>query len=570
MGIISHIMKYLLVLIILTGFTFETSYSQKKSKDFTADFSYGKSLLSQSKFTQAKEVFKDIAATSINNPYFEYSAYYFSYSAFQINDLLSAKGMLNLLINKSPEWDKIDEARSLLSEIHFKEQNYTLAIQEINKIQDRNIKVNANTALEFYLGNYTLDQHLTLYKDFKDNIVVEKTLIPKLSSSKQGSSEYNLLKELEAKYKITSKNEVKANQKPTQLKDSYNVAILFPFEYEQINTSSLFRKSQYLLDLYQGILIGSEELSKKGINLKLFSFDTENSVDKTKKILEDPGFKNMDIIFGPLFDSTTSVVLDFSKQTGIPVVNPLSSNGNIFSMFEKYFLFNNSLATSGIKTADFMVDSLKSRNAFIFYQDTPQDSILAANYKKQIESRSGKIEAFYKMSNLDKNTYKNILSHLQPAKSVANSHLFVACSDEVFAINIQSAIQTYKLVSRLVVTKDWLNFPLANYEQYETSKIMFIYPFFMQENRGNILNFKKMYYEKNNVLPSRFSFIGYEMINYFGTALSIYGTEFPSKISEFSNYKPQYFTKLDYKDSRDNQHVPIVTFVNGVLEVLNK
>ena len=113
------------------------------------------------------------------------------------------------------------------------------------------------------------------------------------------------------------------------------LAVLLPFkaneiEYDSIEDTQKLLKTRNLhtisTDFYSGILLAADTLSKRGISIKLNTFDTENSISKINRIINNNYLSESDIIIGPLIPSNFDFLSTKQKLLKTPKVAPLSTN----------------------------------------------------------------------------------------------------------------------------------------------------------------------------------------------------------------------------------------------------
>jgi hypothetical protein len=97
----------------------------------------------------------------------------------------------------------------------------------------------------------------------------------------------------------------------------------------------------------------------------------------------------------------------------------------------------------------------------------------------------------------------------------------------------------------------------------------FIYPDFIDYNLEEVREFRENYKKSVNIIPSDFSFSGYDLINYFGNALAKYGTNFQKGLSSTGFTPGITVAGYDYSQGNSNAFVPLVKFEEGDLKVIN-
>ncbi|MEX0981381.1 MAG: LysM peptidoglycan-binding domain-containing protein [Bacteroidales bacterium] len=129
----------------------------------------------------------------------------------------------------------------------------------------------------------------------------------------------------------------------------YRVAYLIPFDYhemepldsllkdvnspirrerirENYRIASATPQSVNFLEFLEGSLMAIDELTNEGFRVDLKVYDTKNSMSRTRKILEEPAFSEVDLIIGPFFRYNLELVTEFSKNNRIPMVTPFYSS----------------------------------------------------------------------------------------------------------------------------------------------------------------------------------------------------------------------------------------------------
>ena len=79
------------------------------------------------------------------------------------------------------------------------------------------------------------------------------------------------------------------------------------------------------VDFYRGVLLAMEELRDEGYDIELSVLDTQGSEDVVEDIVTyEPQFYGTHLIIGPVYENEISKVLPYATETHIPVVSPLA------------------------------------------------------------------------------------------------------------------------------------------------------------------------------------------------------------------------------------------------------
>lgn len=94
--------------------------------------------------------------------------------------------------------------------------------------------------------------------------------------------------------------------------------LMLPFHKEgKVNSTAV--------DFYRGVLLAMEELREEGYDIELSVLDTQGSEAVVEDIVAyDPQFYGTDLIIGPVYEDEISKVLPYATEAHIPVVSPLA------------------------------------------------------------------------------------------------------------------------------------------------------------------------------------------------------------------------------------------------------
>ena len=164
-----------------------------------------------------------------------------------------------------------------------------------------------------------------------------------------------------------SKEELISNKVVRPLKkDTVRVALILPFLAATLEPSPVKKRNQIILELYQGMRLAADTLSKSGIQLTLMAYDNERNAISTRKLLNEQELLQADLLVGPFFQEEAKPILEFSMSNQINVVvNPLSNNSDYVNQNPYSFLFQPSHETIGRSSAEIASTMTRKRNCFV-------------------------------------------------------------------------------------------------------------------------------------------------------------------------------------------------------------
>jgi hypothetical protein len=602
----------------LTGLILLLSIIHVKSQN-TAEQNYlqGKEMYESGRYDFAMEILKPLTLPSNKSTFSPYAGYYYSLSAIEKGYTFLAEEMLKQIIIQYPDWDNLDLTRLWLAKVYFNEENYVDGLATVNDIKDPAIKQQSDELIKSELSLVedvdTLTNLYYLYP-YIDGLAI--TLADKISSQSLMMQNRELLLEIIEKFNLDKEQYNFIEQFESIKKDVYNVAVLLPFMLGDINPNNLRRTNQFILDIYEGIKIGINSLKSKGINVNLYAFDTEKDAFATQELIDSGELDGMDLLIGPLYPETVKLISDFSLKKRINMFNPLSSNSDLIVNNPFCFLLKPTYENMAYAAADFIKKNHHNKNAMIFYEDDPRDSLMAYTYKASIEEDSFNVVLTQKITGLDTISVYNTLTQkvrfdeldlseedslkiierydlydyfrrLSRASSYDElrkirpleifvippdsiGHIFVATNKELIAASSISGMETRGDSITLIGYEDWLDYKSLSLNQMELLDVKFIAPGYISNTNPHLQDVYQKILHTINKSPNKYHYLGYELINFVGEMLYQHGIYFQVGLYDQEVYPGILYQGFDYSKGNDNQLIPIIEFEDSHFLISNQ
>lgn len=554
--------------------------SQKK-------YLYGKELLKEGRYQAAAQVFLPLTAEATYNGFAKPASYLYALASLKAGDTESAKSMCLQILQRYQDWEQKDDVYYLLANTYFEQNKPRLAIQFLNKVEG--LKKESENIKLYYLPNVNpLDTLKALQKDNPADAVMAKALAKRLSTMPQLDEKNKMLFNfLVQEYKLEAGN--LSQRRTSVMKSSYNVAVLFPFQLNEIDPKISKRSNQYVLDFYEGIRLATDSLKAKGIKINLYTYDTEKESTIMNSIISLPEMKTMDMIIGPVFPVQIPLVTQFCRKNNIVNISPFSANSKIIENNEFTYLFQPTLEWQAGVAARYASENFRHDSNFvynytpprhpsrsketerkkviIFYGNELKDSLLAVRHKDSCLANLLEVVHLEKITRERVGLLRTILG--DTIKLGRCNHVFASTSDEVVAANIMSLMEISRQNTPLITGSAWLSFNLISFEQFEKRNVFFIHTDYYDYSNPLYRDFKNTWLGRTNIYPSIHSLQGYELMMYFGQALGHYGTYFKYRLDEAGFTKGIIFQGFDFSYSYSNKYVPITRFRDKYLMLVN-
>lgn len=548
--------------------------------NFNQQYFNGKELYRAGKYNLAMETFKPLIPYDQNNRFSEYAAFYYALSAYNLNYKAVAKDMLNQVKTTHPKWDKMNEVNYWLGKIFLDNKDYFQALRILAFIDDRKMQEDVDALKAQYIPAVTDVETLRMMlEEYPKEELVVKTLAAALAKAPADKEYRAQLETVIDQYHLTRTDYIPDAPK-TFYKDKYSVSLLMPFMTSTLEPSLSRKRSQIVLDLYEGMKLAIDTLARQNIQISLRAYDTERNPGKIRQILDTEELKNTDLVVGPFFQDENKVIQDFSNANRINVFNPVSNLSDVIGTNPYAYLFQPSFETLGKKSADFISTNVRRKNCMVFYGSTRIDSVLMANFIQRAGEKGIRIKAVHKINRGDArimdilakpteyDEFKYPKQFTLPKDSLGS--IFVASDDALIYAKVAGGVETRGDSVTVVGSEKWLDETAIDLERYQSLGIVLHSPNFTAPGNANYKAFVRKFIKTHARIPSNAAKLGYEFMLFIGHQLKDNGVYFQDGLSKATNI-PGYLTEgFNYGPAHDNQLVPFIRFKNGQPAVVDR
>ena len=379
---------------------------------------------------------------------------------------------------------------------------------------------------------------------------------------------------------------------PVIKKDKYKVALFLPLMLTK-NLSymnkpikpgqhpQLHPTTKIAADFYHGFILAADSLTKAGLNVEVYVYDTKKDTNEIAKILAKSEFNNMDLVVGPLVPKTINYMANYCKSHQIKMVIPFKSSTKV--LYQNPYVFK--ATTSNITLIDGAVDYIVKHHAHhhisIFKPKSLSDMALyeeaRERYNSSMENKSNvmtpKIQELTLTSNwrdinskLRKDTVNVIIVPSTNLKFVAgvlvalnkvlnNNPYAKNMKIVVFGLEEWNKFDDLDLKHRMRLNQHYASYRYIDYQAEKTKKMMLSYR------------------HKYATDPQVYGVQGFDVGYYFLSTLYLNGVNFESNIENYNIQTIQndfYFPKNLDRNGRENHTVFIVKYHNYELVLKDK
>ncbi len=265
--------------------------------------------------------------------------------------------------------------------------------------------------------------------------------------------------------------------------------------------------------MYQGFLLGLEDVKRHGYSVDLLLFDTQRKTEAVDKIVGGDALSGVNLIVGHLYPDEVSPVVEYADSCNIPFVSPFHDMAAhdsrvVFQMApsdnSKYDklrpLLDSGALVTVIRTTK--VDSLYEKEVINFLT---RNNVAYENY----QFRGAQGADFAKQGDLT------------PLLKKSSSHLFFVLSDnEVETDRVLASLSSAQsnILARTgsnpkVVTignAKWGRYANIDRVNFFKNNVTYVAPFYASRSSRVVRNFDSRYIKAFGSMPSQYSYRGYE------------------------------------------------------------
>lgn len=360
-----------------------------------------------------------------------------------------------------------------------------------------------------------------------------------------------------------------------QQKSSYKVVVIMPFMSQNFVPApgrEIPPHSVKSIEFYEGVLIALDSLKEQGLSLFVSVFDSQRDTSLVEELLLKKELKEADLIIGPLSSADLQLVAEFGKNNQKAIVSPfnpipgLTSENPYFIQINPSFQVHSdqiikNLNKIAVRPEISRVPMQQNLLILALENDSTKVTTLQKSYAFYQKDTAAKItQILRKNASIDINTLRPYFK-----KDQLNIVIIPNDSDEGFVYNSLREIQ--KLVDIVeprkgyqiaIVGMDiWKYYERINFQYFEAMNLHLSSEYFYDENSKRSQVFKENYKAIYGISAREFSFIGFDVMLYFGQMLQKYGTHFAAHL-----WKEQ--TQLNHTKFEIEPNLEIISPLDGI------
>lgn len=362
--------------------------------------------------------------------------------------------------------------------------------------------------------------------------------------------------------------DIRPKESPAPIKilnpgQTLNVGLYLPISAAVMDSLKPTAKSLSFLAFYQGVLMAVDQLSKNGLNVKVFVYDTEKSSSNVESLVKKPEFLDLDLIIGPVYPEVQHLISDLSAKNRIPMVSPLSAEDKYTKTNPWYFQVNPLKKIRLEATADYIGKEFPKEK--IIFLEGGNSSQETRQIREHLEkSRAGKENAKGLVHTY--NLWEKGIDELEPQLQTEKPNILVMA--DLNEVDVSIAMNRLTLLSKkypliLIGLQEFTRLQSIETENLHNVNLRFLSNYFVNYSLPAVSLFMDNFKTEFGTEPTQFAFQGYDIATFFLKSIQKKGNPAHNiqleseagllntayhfkKISDFGGYANDNFTVVEY------------------------
>lgn len=374
-------------------------------------------------------------------------------------------------------------------------------------------------------------------------------------------------------------------------KESYNVALFLPLMLDRNDVEmnkpvrlnkvkEMYSTTKISFGFYQGFLLAADSLSKAGLNVNIYVYDTKKDTNEIGRIFKKPEFSAMDLVVGPLSRNTIKYTADKCHANKIRIVLPFKSDMDV--------LYHNPYVYKGVAsnmtlldgTVDYVLENHKYHNVILLKPTSASDLALYERVRDRFNKGIKNETGAYNLSIIESGLGSSGGRELNSLVKKDTVNLFIIPSTNLSYVsgamnrlnkvmNMNPYAKNFKLIA--FGLEEWNKFDELDVKYRNRMNQHYASYRYVDYNSEKGVEFVKAFRKAYSTDPNVYSSQGFDVGMYFLSALKLYGTNFDLAIDQHqmdlvqNSYR---FKQIDKGSGRENQRVAIIKYNDFKLEQL--
>ncbi|MCL2412805.1 MAG: ABC transporter substrate-binding protein [Bacteroidales bacterium] len=353
-----------------------------------------------------------------------------------------------------------------------------------------------------------------------------------------------------------------------------NVALMLPLylgEVDRIRITPTTNRNAIrpfsFIGFYQGAKLAAQKFYCENVEINVHVFDVTEDTNTAVRLINSGRLRGIDIIVGPFFARSFSVMSYFAKQREIFIINPTSIRTEILDDNPFVIKINTSIQNQLQALLNYAAKNSVGQRIFILSNDSlPNEREFSEQARQFFDGIEYRFNNVYFLD-ISQERFQSLQRNL--ATQTGNSFIFLS-NDDAFVTSILTLTpRRDHIPNTLYSLRRSPRFEVTDPFYLNNLQTHYIEPFFINHNDERVRNFDQLFFRTFQTVPDMWAYRGFDVMSYVFKLLRIgntnYGNYLESTLHKgFHNYIQLKWTS-PYR-GLENQQTNILRIQNSVLQ----
>ena len=370
----------------------------------------------------------------------------------------------------------------------------------------------------------------------------------------------------------------KETQTPIQPREQgqlLNVGLYLPISAAVTDSLKPTAKTLSFLAFYQGALMAVDQLTKTGLKVKLYVYDTEKSNANVETLVRKPEFLSLDLLIGPVYPENQRIVSELSAKNRIPMVSPLSTDDKYTNTNPWYFQINPAKKLRIEATGDYLLREFP--NETITFLEGGSGSSETRQIREYMSEKRATAATTRNLTQ-SYNIWTKGVGELESQFSTDRPNILVMADHNEVSVSV--AMNRLTLLSKkypliLIGVQEFTRMQSIETENLHSVNLRYLSTYFVNYNLPFISTFVDSFKAEFGTEPSLFAFQGYDVTTFFlkslyrqqrlpqtlassGETGLLHTTYHFTKRTDFGGYTNDNFTVVEYTNTFEVRSLGVI------------
>ena len=356
-----------------------------------------------------------------------------------------------------------------------------------------------------------------------------------------------------------------------------NVALMLPLylnEIDQIRITPRMNRSAIrpfsFISFYQGAMLAAQKFYHEGVEINVHVFDVTEDTNTAVRLINGRRLHNMDILVGPFFARSFSVISNFAKEQEIFVINPLSTRTEILDDNPFVIKINTSETNQLQALLNYAAQNSIGERIFVLSNDSlPHEQGLGKQARQFFEDIQYRFDTVIFLD-ISKKRFSNLQTYL--TTDTGNSFILLSNDDALVTAILTRTPRRDHIPNTLYSFRHSPRFDVTNPFYLNNLQVHYIEPFFIDHDDERVMNFDRLFFQTFEILPDERAYRGFDVMSFVFELLRIGNTNYGNYLEStfhkgFHNYIQ--LKRTDPQRGLENQQTNILRIQNSRLQKAN-